>query len=162
MKLDESLQRQIKSIDEPLNFESIISLDCHVCPEVVQALNQMAVLNPLIRHEMIDGTLHQSLVDERNVQGVPAVFLNKKPFANGAITVAGILEKLGNVKRKTLEEKPTTNTEQIIYDTAIIGGGPGGVSSAIYSARKGLKVTLIAVLYFLLRRFVRTFINEHY
>lgn len=144
LKLDESLQRQIKSIDEPLNFESIISLDCHVCPEVVQALNQMAVLNPLIRHEMIDGTLHQSLADERNVQGVPAVFLDKKPFANGAITVTGILEKLGNVKRRTLEEKPEANAEQIIYDTAIIGGGPAAVASAIYIARKGLKVVMIA------------------
>ena len=144
VKLDESLQRQIKSIDEPLSFESIISLDCHVCPEVVQILNQMAVLNPLIRHEMIDGTLHRSLVDERNVQGVPAVFLNKKPFANGAITVTDILEKLGDVKRKMPEDTPATSTEQTVYDTAIIGGGPAAVASAIYVARKGLKVVMLA------------------
>ena len=85
VKLDPALQRQIKAIDEPLGFESIILLDCHVCPDVVQTFNQMAVLNPLISHEMIDGAHHQKLRDERKIQGVPAVFLNKKPFANGTL-----------------------------------------------------------------------------
>ena len=66
-----------------------------MCPDVVQTLNQMALLNPKIRHEMIDGGLHQGLVDERNVQGVPTVFSDKKVFANGAVSITEILEKIG-------------------------------------------------------------------
>lgn len=144
VKLDEGLQRQIKAIDEPLMFESIISLDCHVCPEVVQAFNQMAILNPNITHEMIDGALHQSLTEERKVQGVPTVFINKKPFASGAVTVTDILEKLGDVKRRVVEPAEDASGESTTYDVAIIGGGPAAVASAIYTARKGLNVVMVA------------------
>ena len=144
VKMDAGLQRQIKSIDEPLSFESIISLDCHICPEVVQAFNQMAVLNPNITHEMIDGALHKSLTEERNIQGVPAVFLNKKPFSNGSITITDILEKLGTVKRKLSVDAPVPNAESFTYDVAVVGGGPSAAAAAIYTARKGLKVVMIA------------------
>ncbi len=144
VKMDAGLQRQIKSIDEPLSFESIISLDCHVCPEVVQTLNQMAVLNPKITHEMIDGSLHRSLTEERNIQGVPAVFLNKKPFSNGSVTITDILEKLGDIKRKPSVDTPAPSAESVTYDVAVIGGGPAAAASAIYTARKGLNVVMIA------------------
>jgi alkyl hydroperoxide reductase subunit F len=142
IKLDEAVQRQIRAIDRHLSFESIISLDCHVCPDVVQTFNQMALLNPKIRHEMIDGGLHQSLTDERKVQGVPAVFLDKKPFANGAVSVTEILEKIGGAPASPPAASEGSEPEN--FDVAVIGGGPAAISAAIYTARKGLKVVLLA------------------
>lgn len=144
VKLDEGLQRQIQAIDEPLMFESIISLDCHVCPEVVQTFNQMSVLNPKISHEMIDGALHQSLTQERKVQGVPTVFLDKKPFAHGSVSMADILAKLTRVKRKPVDLDMAPTAEDVTYDVGVIGGGPAAVAAAIYTARKGLKVIMVA------------------
>lgn len=140
LKLDEAIQRQIKAIGRPLSFESVISLDCHVCPDVVQIFNQMALLNPLIRHEMIDGGLHEGLVREREVQGVPTVFSDKKPFANGAVSVTDILDKIGvePPSEAGLEEASDS------CDVAIVGGGPAAISAAIYTARKGLDVVLLA------------------
>ena len=141
IKLDSSLQAQIKSINEDLMFESFISLDCHVCPDVVQTLNQIALLNPRISHEMIDGGLHQGLVEERKIQGVPTVFLNKKPFSSGQINAAQIIEKL-------VEQFQTSTSAQVhdgtIYDSVVVGGGPAAASAAIYLARKGLVVATIA------------------
>ena len=140
LKLDEAIQRQIKAIDRPLSFESIISLDCHVCPDIVQIFNQMALLNPLIRHEMIDGGLHEGLVKEREVQGVPTVFLDKKPFANGAVSVTDILDKIGVVPPSEADSEEASDS----CDVAIVGGGPAAISAAIYTARKGLDVVLLA------------------
>jgi len=142
IKLDEGIQRQIRAISTPLSFETIISLDCHVCPDVVQALNQMALINPLIRHEMIDGALHQSLVNERQVQGVPTIFCNKKPFANGGVSVSEILDKLGD-EITTPVEVPQ-ESDSTVYDVALIGGGPAAISAAIYIARKGLNAVILA------------------
>lgn len=144
IKLDESLQRQIRAIRTPISFESIISLECHVCPDVVQLLNQFALLNPLIRHEMIDGALHEGLVRERNVQGVPAVFRDKKPFANGAISAADVLDKLGPVTVAPGGDAPEAAPEESFCDVAVVGGGPAAVAAAIYTARKGLDVILVA------------------
>lgn len=141
LKLDPAIQRQIKAIAEPLSFESVISLDCHVCPDVVQMFNQMALLNPLIRHEMIDGNLHQGLTEERKVQGVPAVFLDKKPFANGAVTISEILEKIGPDDQSPVE---VAEGQPEACDVAIFGGGPAAVSAAIYLDRKGVDVVMIA------------------
>ena len=141
IKLDASLQAHIKSINEDLMFESFISLDCHVCPDVVQTLNQIALLNPRISHEMIDGGLHPGLVNERKIQGVPTVFLNKKPFSSGQISAAQIIEKL-------VDQFQTSTSAQVqddtIYDSVVVGGGPAAASASIYLARKGLAVATIA------------------
>ncbi|TLU61010.1 alkyl hydroperoxide reductase subunit F [Thalassotalea litorea] len=143
LKLDSSLQSLIKSVAEPLHFEVFVSLSCHNCPDVVQALNQFAMLNPQISSEMIDGGLYPDIIESRNIQGVPSVYLNGEPFANGKVDTAILIEKLQthlgeNFKASaSIEQSPT-------QDVTVIGGGPAGVSAAIYSARKGLKVTLIA------------------
>lgn len=143
VKLDDGLKRIIEAVGEPLKFETVVSLSCHNCPDVVQTLNQFATLNPSISAEMIDGGVYSDVVDDRNVQGVPAVFLNGEPFANGKIDSATIIEKL-------LEKYPNVANEASggeslpLQDVTIIGGGPAGVSSAIYAARKGFAVTIIA------------------
>lgn len=143
LKLDSSIQSIIRNIQTPLHFEVFISLSCHNCPDVVQALNQFALLNPLIRTEMIDGGLYPELIEQRNIQGVPSVYLNGELFANGKIDTAQLLDKLME-KYPELSNTPD-NTETLpLQDVTIIGGGPAGVSAAIYAARKGVAVTLIA------------------
>ncbi len=137
-KIDDAQIRRIKSIDKDLAFETLVSLSCHNCPEVVQALNIMAVLNPKISHRMIDGSMFQSYVDELGIMAVPACFLNGEPFNNGKISLNAILDKVtGHKDRPQLKDKP-------IYDLLVIGGGPAGATAAIYGARKGIKVGLIA------------------
>lgn len=142
LKLDASLQSLLAVIDEDLKFEVFIGLSCHNCPDVVQALNQFALVNPNISSEMIDGGLFQDVIKERDIQGVPSVYLNGELFANGKVTAAELIEKL-------IERDPNVTLGGVsealpLQDVTIIGGGPAGVSSAIYSARKGLKVTVIA------------------
>ena len=142
LKLDSTLSNMVKKIKEPLHFEVFISLSCHNCPDVVQSLNQFALLNPNISSEMIDGGLFQTLVSERNIQGVPSVYLNGELFANGKIDTAQLVDKL--IQRfPYIVESESTETLPL-QDITIIGGGPAGIASAIYGARKGLKVTLIA------------------
>lgn len=144
LKLDDSIQKIISSVEEDLKFEVFVSLSCHNCPDVVQALNQFAVLNPKITTETIDGGLYKSLIEERNIQGVPTVFLNGEVFANGKIDTAQLLDKL-MTKYPTITESLAATTEELpLQDVTIIGGGPAGIAAAIYSARKGLNVTVIA------------------
>lgn len=142
IKLDSGLKAIVANIDEPLDFEVFVSLSCHNCPEVVQALNQLALLNPSISSEMIDGGLFQEMVDEREIQGVPSVYLNGKPFASGKVTATELIDKL--VERDPSINRVAAFDQLPLQDVVVIGGGPAGVSSAIYSARKGLGVTLIA------------------
>ncbi len=142
LKLDESLQKLVQNVKGKMHFEVFVSLSCHNCPDVVQALNQFAVLNPNITSEMIDGGLFQDVINQRDIQGVPSVYLNGELFANGKVTAAELIDKL-------IEQDPTitqleTQQQLPLQDVTVIGGGPAGVSAAIYSARKGLKVTLIA------------------
>ena len=145
LKLDEGIQKLIKRFNKPLQFQTYVSLSCHSCPEVVQALNQFALLNDDISNEMIDGALFQEQVDANNIQGVPAVFLNGKPFANGKIDTAKLIEKLQEQYPDLLSEGSGDDAEQLEQqDVTIIGAGPAGVAAAIYTARKGLKVTMVA------------------
>ena len=142
LKVDDSLKSIIKGVKEDLNFEVFISLSCHNCPEVVQALNQFALINPHIKTEMIDGGLYPNLIAEREIQGVPSVYLNGELFANGKVEAGTIIEKL--IERDPALKDANKGQSLPLQDVTVIGGGPAGVSSAIYSARKGLKVTLVA------------------
>ena len=142
IKLDDSLQRMVANVKDDLHFEVFISLSCHNCPDVVQALNQFALLNPNISAEMIDGGLYQSLVEERDIQGVPSVYLNGELFANGKVDAATLIDKLLEFDPSLKEANKGQSLP--LQDVTVIGGGPAGVSAAIYSARKGLKVTVVA------------------
>ena len=143
LKLDSSIQSLIKNVTEKLDFEVYVSLSCHNCPDVVQALNQFATLNPNIHTETIDGGLFPELIEENNIQGVPTVYLNGEVFANGKIDTSQLLERL--IERFPQIKETTPKSEALpLQDVTVIGGGPAGVAAAIYAARKGLKVTMIA------------------
>jgi alkyl hydroperoxide reductase subunit F len=142
LKLDDSVKNIIAGIDEELHFEVFISLSCHNCPDVVQSLNQFALLNPNISTEMIDGGHYKALIAERDIQGVPSVYLNGELFANGKVDTAQLIDKL--IQRAPPTAPSSDQASLPLQDVTIIGGGPAGASAAIYSARKGLKVTLIA------------------
>ena len=142
LKVDDSVKSIVKAVKDELNFEVFISLSCHNCPEVVQALNQFALLNDNITSEMIDGGLYQNLISERDIQGVPSVYLNGELFANGKVDAASLIDKL--IERDPSLKEANTGVQLPLQDVTVIGGGPAGVASAIYSARKGLKVTVVA------------------
>jgi alkyl hydroperoxide reductase subunit F len=144
VKLDDSITSLIKGVREKLDFQVYVSLSCHNCPDVVQALNQFASLNDNISAEMIDGGLFQALVEENNIQGVPTVTLNGKPFATGKIDTSVIIAKLLEAYPQVKDGGAQATEALPLQDVTVIGGGPAGVSSAIYAARKGLKVTLVA------------------
>lgn len=144
MKLDDSVQSLVRQVSKPLQFEVFISLSCHNCPDVVQALNQFALLNTNISAEMIDGGLFPQLVEEREIQGVPSVYLNGELFANGKVDAAQLLDKLIEFEPEITHAAAADQPALPLQDVTVIGGGPAGVASAIYSARKGLNVTLIA------------------
>ena len=142
IKLDDSIQNIVKNIQAELKFETYIGLSCHNCPDVVQSLNQFSLLNDNVSNEMIDGAIYPALVEEKGIQGVPTVYLNGEVFATGKIDTAQLIEKL-MTKYPSLAE--TRHSETLpLQDVTVIGGGPAGVSAAIYSARKGLKVTMVA------------------
>lgn len=143
LKLDESIQSMVKKVKDKLKFQVYVSLSCHACPDVVQAMNQFALLNPNIEAEMIDGGVYPELVEENNIQGVPTVYMNGEVFASGKVEIAGIIEKLSAAQPEILEADNSV-PELPLQDVTVIGGGPAGISAAIYSARKGLAVTIIA------------------
>jgi alkyl hydroperoxide reductase subunit F len=143
LKLDDSIQNMVKKVNGKLDFQVYVSLSCHACPDVVQAMNQFALLNDNINSEMIDGAVYPDLVDENKIQGVPTVFLNGEVFASGKVEIAGIIEKLGVVAPEILQADENA-PELPLQDVTVIGGGPAGVAAAIYAARKGVNVTIIA------------------
>ena len=122
LKLDESIQTLIRAVRQPLAFTTYISLSCHNCPDVVQTLNQFALLNPAISSEMIDGGLFQEQIEAKNIQGVPAVYLNGEAFANGKIDTARLVEKL--LERYPDLASAAAPAESLpLQDVVVIGGG---------------------------------------
>ena len=140
--LDESIASMVRNIQEHLKFEVFISLSCHNCPDVVQVLNQFALLNDNISCEMLDGGLYPELIEQRDIQGVPSVYLNGELFANGKVDAAALLDRL--LERYPGIARVAGHSRLPLQDVTVVGGGPAGVSAAIYAARKGLKVTLVA------------------
>jgi NADH-dependent peroxiredoxin subunit F len=137
-KVDQSVIDQIKNIDGEYHFETYVSLTCHNCPDVVQALNILSVLNPNITHTMIDGAAFKEEVESKDVLAVPAVYLNGESFGNGRMSIEEILAKLGKgLDADALSEKDP-------YDVLVVGGGPAGASAAIYAARKGIRTGIVA------------------
>ncbi|WP_299003542.1 alkyl hydroperoxide reductase subunit F [uncultured Shewanella sp.] len=141
IKLAPELIEQISALTGEYRFETYVSLSCQTCPEVVQALNMMAAINPNIQHVMIDGALFQEEVEERNVMAVPSVFLNGEPFSVGRITVVDILNKIDVNAQSRQAEKLN---EKDPFEVLVVGGGPAGASAAIYAARKGLRTGIVA------------------
>lgn len=137
-KVDAKLIDQVKSIKGEYHFETYISLSCHNCPEVVQALNLMSVLNPGITHTMIDGAAFKEEAESKNIMAVPTVLLNGEEFGSGRMTLEEILGKLGSGPDMSEFEKKDP------FDILVIGGGPAGASAAIYAARKGIHTGIVA------------------
>jgi alkyl hydroperoxide reductase subunit F len=145
VRLDEAIQAMVKGIQEPLEFETVVSLDCHNCPDVVQTLNSLSLLNPNFKHTMIDGALFPELVEKRKVQGVPTVFLNGEGFATGKVDASTIIQRILEKSQSSGETIAVKSEgDAVLYDVVVVGGGPAGVASAVYSARKGLNVLVIA------------------
>jgi alkyl hydroperoxide reductase subunit F len=140
-KVEAELVEQVKALEGDFVFETWMSLTCHNCPDVVQALNLMAVLNPRVRHVAIDGGLFQDEVEQRQIMAVPSVFLNGKPFGNGRMGLAEILAK---VDTGTGTRAAARLAAKERFDVLIIGGGPAGAAAAVYAARKGVRTGIVA------------------
>lgn len=139
-KVPAAVKQQILAIDQDLHFETYASLTCTNCPDVVQALNIMSVLNPKITHTMIEGGLYQNEVAAKNILAVPTIYLNGADWASGRMTITEIIQKLAS---KDLIFH-VAKSDAINYDVLVVGGGPAAATAAIYAARKGLTVGLVA------------------
>ena len=141
MKLEADVIEQISNLEDEMNFETFISLSCQNCPDVVQALNMMAAINPKIKSTMIDGAAFQDEITERNIMAVPSVYLNGEVFAQGRISLTEILKKVDTGSAK--KEAEALNKKEP-YEVLVVGGGPAGASAAIYAARKGIRTGVVA------------------
>jgi len=140
-KVEADLIEQIRAIEGEFHFETYVSLSCHNCPDVVQALNLMAALNPGISHTMIDGILFKSEVKQLKVMAVPTVYLNGEPFGQGRMTLEEILVK---VDAGASAREARKISEKAAFDVLVVGGGPAGAAAAIYAARKGVRTGVVA------------------
>ncbi len=127
---------QVAALDGDYTFETYYSLSCQNCPDVVQALNLAAVLNPRIRHTAIDGALFQAEVEAREIMSVPTVFLNGQKFDQGRMTLEQIVAKLDTGAADRAAKAIATKKP---FEVLVIGGGPAGAAAAIYAARKGIR-----------------------
>ena len=139
-KVDAAVIEQIQSLDGDFDFEVYISLSCQNCPDVVQAINLMAVLNPRVRATMIDGALFQAEVDAKQIMAVPSLYLNGQPFGQGRMTVEEIVAKLD---RNAAARQAEVLKTKAPFDMLIVGGGPAGASAAVYAARKGIRTGVV-------------------
>ena len=136
-KVEEDVIRRIEKINRPLHFETYVSLTCHNCPDVVQALNIMSVLNPNISHTMIEGGMFKEEVDAKKVMAVPTVFLDGEEFASGRMSIEQLVDlAAGPSSAEEFEDKG-------LFDVLVVGGGPSGSSAAIYAARKGIRTGMV-------------------
>ena len=140
-KVEPEVLEQIKSLDADLDFEVYMSLSCHNCPDVVQALTLMAIYNPRVKATIIDGGLYQDEVEQRQIMGVPTVFLNGEMFGSGRMGVEEILSKVDTGAAQRDAQKLSAKAP---YEVLIIGGGPAGAAAAVYAARKGIRTGVVA------------------
>ena len=140
-KLDADLVERVRALPGDYRFETYVSLTCQNCPDVVQALNAMAVINPRIRMVTIDGALFQKEVEQRSIMAVPTTYLNGEVFFQGRTSVEEILSKLDSGASARQAEQIAAKAP---FDVLIVGGGPAGAAAAIYAARKGIRTGLVA------------------
>jgi alkyl hydroperoxide reductase subunit F len=138
---DELLLEQIRGLPGELHFETYFSLSCQNCPDVVQALNLMAIINPRISHVAIDGALFQDEVERRRVMSVPTVFLDGEQFDQGRMTLEQIVAKLDTGTARRAAERIEAMEP---FDVLVVGGGPAGAAAAIYAARKGIRTGIVS------------------
>lgn len=141
VKLEQDVIEQVRNLDGDYNFEVYISLSCQNCPDIVQALNALSVINPRIKAVTIDGALFQDEVEGKGIQSVPTVYLNGEMFGQGRSSVEEILAKLDTGAAKREAEKIDARAP---YDLLVVGGGPAGAAAAIYAARKGIRTGVVA------------------
>jgi len=135
------LLEQVKNLEGDYHFETYYSLSCHNCPDVVQALNLMSVLNPRITHTAIDGGVFQGEIKEREIMGVPTVFLNGRNFGQGRMELAEIVAKIDSGAQARVAAKINAMEP---FDVLVVGGGPAGAAAAVYAARKGIRTGVAA------------------
>ncbi|CAH0352571.1 alkyl hydroperoxide reductase subunit F [Aquabacterium sp. CECT 9606] len=140
-KVEQDIIDQIKGLDGDFNFEVYMSLTCHNCPDVVQALSLMAVLNPKVKTTVIEGGAFQDEVNAREIMAVPMVYMNGQVFGSGRMTVEEIVAKLDT---GAAAKEATKLSAKEPYDVLIIGGGPAGAAAAVYAARKGIRTGVAA------------------
>jgi alkyl hydroperoxide reductase subunit F len=140
-KVEADTLGQASALTGPLHFETFVSLSCHNCPEVVQALNLLAAVNPAITHVMIDGARFTEEVERRGILAVPVVYLNGELFGHGRLSLEEILARLDSGSSQRAKQQLDAKEP---FDMLVIGGGPAGASAAIYAARKGIRTGLVA------------------
>src|SRR5699024_9090728 len=140
-KISDELLGQIRDIEGDYRFETFMSLSCQNCPETVQSLNLLSILNPNIKHVAIDGALFQDEVERLEIMSVPTVLLNGEVFDQGRMTVEQIVARLDSGSAEREAEKIRTKDP---FDVLVVGGGPAGAAAAIYAARKGIRTGLAA------------------
>ena len=140
-KVEADVIDSIKSLEGNFNFEVYMSLSCHNCPDVVQALSLMAIVNPQVKTVVIEGGAFQKEVEERQIMAVPMVFLNGQVFGSGRMSVEEIVAKLDT---KAGERDAAKLDAKDPYEVLIVGGGPAGAAAAVYAARKGIRVGVAA------------------
>ncbi|MDO8958958.1 MAG: FAD-dependent oxidoreductase, partial [Rhodocyclaceae bacterium] len=140
-KVEPEVIERIKGLSGKFAFETYISLDCHNCPDVIQALNLMAVVNPNIRNTMIDGALFRAEVEAKSVLAVPMIFMNGEHFGQGRTSLEEILARLDTGASTDMAARLDAKE---IFDVLVVGGGPAGAAAAIYAARKGIRTGVVA------------------
>ena len=141
VRLDDDVAERIRNLEGDFNFEVYYSLSCQNCPDVVQALNAMAVINPRIRPVAIDGAINQAEVERRQIMSVPTVFLNGEVFHHGRANAEELLAKMGG---NDSEAQAEAINKRDTFDVLVVGGGPAGAAAAVYAARKGIRTGVVA------------------